>query len=220
MVRVRGSRQTNFHFELGNGPIVYEGVRFDNLVVPVFVISQGPAVGLLRDLRLFGRCIGDWIDFDNVRPADRSHGSQGDRLRPRPPSRVGDSSTSTRPSTSKGGRLFTANVPQMNAGLAVQYPDLRARHPPVHRYPTANQDLYEDMCRRAGAATSSSSSCSPTRSTRGRCSSLAIARAASKPRLHHDTDRPRRLSEDRLRMAVVDGFYRGSRAFDTDSDTD
>ena len=135
-----GPLQTNVHFELGERTIVYEGVRFENLFVPVFVFRFRPSGSF--GLRLFG-VAGDWIDFDNVRPADRT------RISGRIDLDLGrhlEIELEHLYSTLdvEGGRLFTARVPQMAAvwqfttrtfvRAILQYSDIQR-----------DQDLYEDM---------------------------------------------------------------------------
>ena len=65
-----GPLQSNFRFSLGDRSEVYEDVRFDNLLVPSFFIRVRPTASF--SIRVKG-VIGDWIDFDNGRPADRVH---------------------------------------------------------------------------------------------------------------------------------------------------
>jgi hypothetical protein len=176
-----GPLQSNFHLEVGNRTEVYEGVRFQNLVTPVFSLRVRPSASFA--IRMKGR-IGDAIDYDHIRPADqvRLGGefefSFGRHL---------EWEISHLYSTLdvEGGRLFTANVPestliwQFNTRTFVrailQYTDIRR-----------DQDLYEDTVdeleRDFFVQLFSSSSFFPTRSTRERCSSRAIARAALKPR--------------------------------------
>ena len=135
----RGPLQTNVHVELGEQTIVDGGVRFDDLLVPVFVLRMRPSGSFGFRLFVVG---GDWVDFDNGRPAVRTRISghfdfdlgrhfeiQLDHL------------YSTL--DVEGGRLFTAKVPQMAAvwqfntrtfvRAILQYSDVRR-----------NQDLYED----------------------------------------------------------------------------
>ena len=135
-----GPLQTNVYFELGERTIVYEGVRFENLFVPVFVFRFRPSGSF--GLRLFG-VAGDWIDFDNVRPADRT------RISGRIDLDLGrhlEIELEHLYSTLdvEGGRLFTAHVPQMAAvwqfntrtfvRAILQYSDIQR-----------DQDLYEDV---------------------------------------------------------------------------
>jgi hypothetical protein len=134
-----GPLQSGFHFEVGERTIVHEGVRFDNLFVPVVRFWMRPSASL--GFRLFAVC-GEWIDFDHVRPADRT------RVSGRLDLDVGrhfsfelEHLYSTL--DVEGGRLFTAQVPQMTAiwqfntrtfvRAIFQYTDIRS-----------NQELYED----------------------------------------------------------------------------
>jgi hypothetical protein len=135
----QGPFQTNVHVELGEQTIVDGGVRFDDLLVPVFVLRMRPSGSFGFRLFVVG---GDWVDFDNGRPADRTRISGhfdfdlGRHLEIQL-----DHLYSTL--DVEGGRLFTAKVPQMAAvwqfntrtfvRAILQYSDVRR-----------NQDLYED----------------------------------------------------------------------------
>ena len=109
--QIEGPFQSNFHFELGERTIVYEGVRFDDLFVPLIWVRVRPSGSL--GFRIFAT-VGDWVDFDNVRPADRT------RISSRIDLDLGrhleielEHLYSTLDVES--GRLFTAHVPQMAA---------------------------------------------------------------------------------------------------------
>jgi hypothetical protein len=60
--------QTFVHVELGQHTEVSEGQRFDNLFVPVLFVRSQPSATV--DFRL-GIVGGDWVDFDNLQPANR-----------------------------------------------------------------------------------------------------------------------------------------------------
>jgi hypothetical protein len=106
-----GPLQTNVFLELSDRIVVYEGVQFDNLFVPMFSFRIRPSGSFGFRLFVVG---GDWVDFDNVRPADRTRVSThfdfdlGRHLEIK-----FDYQYSTL--DVDGGRLFTANVPQMAA---------------------------------------------------------------------------------------------------------
>jgi hypothetical protein len=134
-----GPHETEIHAELGKRTIVYEGVRFDNLFVPVFEFEIRPSGSF--GFRL-SSVAGDWIDFDHVRPADRAH------LTARIDLDLGrhlEIELEDLYSTLdvEGGRLFKAHVPQMTTvwqfntrtfvRAILQYSDIRR-----------NQELYED----------------------------------------------------------------------------
>ena len=135
-----GPLQTDIHVELGERTIVYEGVRFENLFVPVFVLRIRPSASF--GLRLFA-VGGDWVDFDNGRPADRTRISGRVNL---DLGRHLEINLEHLYSTLdvEGGRLFTAQVPQMTAvwqfntrtfvRAILQYSDIQR-----------DQDLYEDV---------------------------------------------------------------------------
>jgi len=134
-----GPLQSSLYFEVGERTIVYEGVQFDNLFVPVLRLWMRPSA--LLGFRLFA-VGGDWIDFDHVRPADRTRVSGSvDLDLGRHFSFELEHLYSTL--DVEGGRLFTAQVPQMTAiwqfntrtfvRAILQFTDIRS-----------NQDLYED----------------------------------------------------------------------------
>jgi hypothetical protein len=110
-VIARGARESRVQLELISRDLVYEGVRFDNLLIPFFFGTVRPSAGLSLALRAVG---GDWVDFDNVQPADRlelegelnldfGRHLQLDLL-------YNYSSLDV-----EGGRLFTAHVPELKA---------------------------------------------------------------------------------------------------------
>jgi hypothetical protein len=109
--QIEGPLQSNLHFELGERTVVYEGVRFDDLFVPIVWVRFRPTGSL--GLRVFGTA-GDWVDFDHVRPADRTRISTrfdldlGRRLEIELEHLYSTLDV-------EGGRLFTAQVPQMTA---------------------------------------------------------------------------------------------------------
>jgi hypothetical protein len=135
-----GPLQSNVHIELGERTVVDGGVRFENLFVPVFVFRIRPSASF--GLRFFA-VGGDWVDFDNGRPADRT------RISGRVDLNLGrhlEIELEHLYSTLdvEGGRLFTAQVPQMTASwqfntrtfvrAILQYSDVQR-----------DQDLYEDV---------------------------------------------------------------------------
>ena len=64
----QGPSQSRFHIELGRKTEVYDGVRFENMVVPALSFRMRPSAWLR--FHIFA-VLGDWIDFTNVQPADR-----------------------------------------------------------------------------------------------------------------------------------------------------
>jgi hypothetical protein len=134
-----GPLQTNLHLEAGDRTIVYEGVRFEGLFVPVFIFRIRPSASF--GLRLFALG-GDWVDFDNVRPADRIEISG--RIDLDIGRHLGIELEHLYSTLDvEGGQLFTAHVPQMTAmwqfntrtfvRAVLQYTDIRS-----------DPDLYED----------------------------------------------------------------------------
>lgn len=134
-----GPLQTSFHLEVGEQAVVDGGVRFDDLFVPVLVFRIRPSKSFAYRFSAVG---GDWVDFDHLRPADRTRISNHIDLD------IGrhlelelDYLYSTL--DVEGGRLFTAHVPQMISvwqfnprtflRAILQYTDIRQ-----------NQDLYEE----------------------------------------------------------------------------
>ncbi|MDX2437812.1 MAG: DUF5916 domain-containing protein [Acidobacteriota bacterium] len=107
----QGPSQSNFHLELGRQTEVYEGVRFDNMVVPALSFRMRPSAWFRFHLFVVA---GDWIDFTNVQPADRV------RVRGEIEFNLGrhfeleieylHSSLDV-----AGGRLYEAKVPQLSA---------------------------------------------------------------------------------------------------------
>jgi len=134
-----GPLQSNFRLEVGDRTEVYEGVRFDNLIVPFFFLRVRPTASF--SFRING-VTGDWIDFDHVRPADRVYLSGeldfniGRHL-------AWEISHIYSTLEVEGGTLYKANVPQTElvwqfttrafVRAILQYTDIRR-----------NQDLYED----------------------------------------------------------------------------
>ncbi len=134
-----GSRESFFHLELGTRDVVFDGVRFDDLFVPVLFVRVRPSSKLFARVFAVG---GNWIDFDNVRPADRIEAS----------SLIGldlgrhfllELLYTYSALDVEGGQLFEANVPELKAvwqfntrtfvRAILQYTDI-----------TRNPDLYDD----------------------------------------------------------------------------
>jgi hypothetical protein len=134
-----GAYQTNLHLELGEQTIVYQGARFDDLLVPMFVFRFRPSGSF--GLRLFV-IAGDWVDFDNVQRADRTEISGRVDLDLGRHLEIGLEHLYSTLDVD-GGRLYTAQVPQMTAvwqfntrtfvRAILQYTDIER-----------NQELYED----------------------------------------------------------------------------
>jgi hypothetical protein len=134
-----GPYQSNFHLELGNRTEVYEGVRFENLFVPFLRFWMRPSASF--SFRVVA-VTGDWVDFANVRPADRLHlrGSLDFDIGRHLELELSHTYSSL---DVEGGQLYQANVPQakivwqFNTRTFVrgilQYTDIRR-----------NNDLYED----------------------------------------------------------------------------
>lgn len=135
----QGPLESSFHFELGRQTEVYEGVRFENMVVPFLSFRMRPSASFRFHVTAV---VGDWIDFANVQPADRL------RLRGEFDFNLGrhfgleiEYLYSTLDVA--GGRLYEAKVPQMAAiwqfntrtfvRAIVQYTDV-----------SRNPELYED----------------------------------------------------------------------------
>ena len=134
-----GPLQSNFYVTVENRTEVYEGVRFDDLLVPSFFLRVRPSASF--SFRING-VTGDWIDFDHVRPADRVHLSGeldfnlGRHL-------AWEISHIYSTLEVEGGTLYEANIPQTEivwqfntrtfVRAILQYTDIRR-----------NQDLYED----------------------------------------------------------------------------
>jgi hypothetical protein len=119
--------------------MVHEGVRFDDLFVPILWVRFRPSGSF--GFRIFGT-IGDWVDFDHVRPADRT------RISTRMDVDLGrhlafefDHLYSTL--DVEGGRLFAAQVPQMTA--VWQFTTRTFVRAILQYYQIErDQDLYED----------------------------------------------------------------------------
>lgn len=135
----QGPLQSEVHFELGRQTEVYEGVRFENMVVPFLSFKMRTSASFRFRVSAVG---GDWIDFANVQAADRL------RLRGELFFNLGrhlglDVEYLHSRLNVAGGRLYQANVPQAAAiwqfnnrtffRAIVQYTDVRR-----------NPDLYED----------------------------------------------------------------------------
>jgi hypothetical protein len=138
--QIEGPLQSNLHFELAERTIVHEGVRFDDLFVPVLWVRFRPSASL--GFRIFGTA-GEWVDFDHVRPADRT------RISSRIDVDLGrhlqlelEHLYSTL--DVEGGRLFTAQVPQMTA--IWQFNSRTFVRAILQYYQIErDQDLYEDV---------------------------------------------------------------------------
>lgn len=103
-----GPLQSEFEIRLSGREQVYDGVRFDNMIIPRFRASFRPTAQIRLEA---GGRFGDWIDFDNVRPATRVNlDSEIDLNLGRHFSAGLDYTYSTL--DVEGGRLFTAHVPQ------------------------------------------------------------------------------------------------------------
>jgi hypothetical protein len=110
-LQFEGPYQTNLHFEVGQRTVVDNGIQFENLFVPRIRLWMRPTGSLGLRLTAVG---GDWVDFDNGRPADRIQ--IGGRL---------DLDLGRHLKVElehlyskldvEGGRLFTAIVPQMTS---------------------------------------------------------------------------------------------------------
>ncbi len=142
----QGPLQSNFHLELGRQTEVYEGVRFEDMVIPALSFRMWPSAWFRFHIFVV---LGNWIDFTNVQPADRV------RVRGEIEFNLGrhfeleleylHSSLEV-----AGGRLYEAKVPQMSAiwqfntrtfvRAIVQYTD-------VSRNPTLYEDEVEALDR-------------------------------------------------------------------------
>ena len=134
-----GARESFFHLELGTRDVVFDGVRFDDLFVPVLFVRVRPSSKLFARVFAVG---GNWIDFDNVRPADRIEASSligldlGRHL-------LLELLYTYSALDVEGGQLFEANVPELKAvwqfntrtfvRAILQYTDI-----------TRNPDLYDE----------------------------------------------------------------------------
>lgn len=134
-----GPLESSFHFELGRQTEVYEGVRFENLVVPFLSFRMRPSASFSFHVTAV---VGDWVDFANVQPADRV------RLRGELDFNFGrhfslEAEYLYSSLDVAGGKLYEATVPQMSAiwqfntrtfvRAILQYTDV-----------SRNPDLYED----------------------------------------------------------------------------
>jgi hypothetical protein len=134
-----GPRESFFHVELGTRDIVFDGVRFDDLFVPVVFVRVRPSSKLFVRVFAVG---GDWIDFDNVRPADRIEASSligldlGRHL-------LLEFVYTYSALDVEGGPLFEANVPEMK--VVWQF-NTRTFVRAIFQYTdiTRNPDLYDD----------------------------------------------------------------------------
>ncbi len=134
-----GARDSFVHLELGTRDVVFDGVRFDDLFVPVLFVRVRPSSKLFVRVFAVG---GDWIDFDNVRPADRIEASSligldlGRHL-------LLEFVYTYSALDVEGGQLFEANVPEMKA---VWQFNTRTFVRAIFQYTdiTRNPDLYDD----------------------------------------------------------------------------
>jgi hypothetical protein len=135
-----GPLQTHVHLEFAERTVVHEGIRFDDLFVPILWVRFRPSASL--GFRVFGTA-GDWVDFDHVRPADRT------RISSRIDVDLGrhlqlelEHLYSTL--DVEGGRLFTAQVPQMTT--VWQFNSRTFVRAILQYYQIErDQDLYEDV---------------------------------------------------------------------------
>jgi len=134
-----GPRESFFHVELGTRDVVFDGVRFEDLFVPVVFVRVRPSSKLFVRVFAVG---GDWIDFDNVRPADRIEASSligldlGRHL-------LLEFVYTYSALDVEGGQLFEANVPEMK--VVWQF-NTRTFVRAIFQYTdiTRNPDLYDD----------------------------------------------------------------------------
>ncbi len=139
-LQFQGPLETELTIELENLTVVYQGVRFDNLLVPELDVEIRPSASFAFEVEAK---LGDWVDFDHVRPADRT------RLEGRVDLDLGrhlklelEHLYSTL--DVEGGRLFTAHVPQLK--VVWQF-DTRTFVRAILQYSdiTRDQDLYEEV---------------------------------------------------------------------------
>jgi hypothetical protein len=138
-VQYGGPLQSSVHLEISGRDQVFDGVAFDNLFLQRFRFDIRPSAQIR--LELAGR-FGDWIDFDNVRPATRRE------IEPELELNLGRHFSAFFEYTYsdldvEGGRLFTAKVPQTKmvwqfnnrtfVRAIVQYTDIER-----------NPELYDD----------------------------------------------------------------------------
>ncbi len=135
-----GPLQSHFRLELAERTEVYEGVRFENLFTPEFFLRMRPTASF--SFRVRGT-LGDWIDFTNVRPADRVqiHGSLDFNIGRHFELDLGHTYSIL---DVEGGRLFTANVSELKAVWQFTtrtFVRAIVQHTDISR----DQDLYEDQ---------------------------------------------------------------------------
>jgi len=134
-----GARESLIHVELGTRDIVFDGVRFDDLFMPVLFVRVRPSSKLFVRVFAVG---GDWIDFANVQPADRIEASSligldlGRHL-------LLELIYTYSALDVEGGQLFEANVPEMK--VVWQF-NTRTFVRAIFQYTdiTRNPDLYGD----------------------------------------------------------------------------
>jgi hypothetical protein len=119
---------------------VYEGIRFDNLLIPVIRAEMRPTAWLEFDVRWVS---GDWIDFDHVRPADRTLVEGEVDLNLGRHLELELSHLNSRLDVD-GGRLYDADVSRLRAVWqfnARTFVRAILQHSKINRC----QDLYEDV---------------------------------------------------------------------------
>ncbi len=134
-----GARESLIHVELGTRDIVFDGVRFDDLFMPVLFVRVRPSSKLFVRVFAVG---GDWIDFANVQPADRIEASSligldlGRHL-------LFELIYTYSALDVEGGQLFEANVPEMK--VVWQF-NTRTFVRAIFQYTdiTRNPDLYDE----------------------------------------------------------------------------
>lgn len=129
-----GPLQSEIEVRLSGREQVYDGVRFENMLIPRFRASFRPSAQIRLE---FGGRFGDWIDFDNVRPATRVNLDSEVNLNLGRHFSAGlDYTYSTL--DVEGGRLFTAHVPQ---GKLVWQFNTRAFIRAIAQYTDITRDL-------------------------------------------------------------------------------
>jgi len=145
-----GPLQSEIEVRLTGRDQIYDGVKFENLLMPRFRFHIRPSALFRIEL---GGLFGDWIDFDNVQPASRVELNSEISLNiGRHFSAFVEYIYSTL--DVDGGRLFTAQVPQtkivwqFNARtfvrVIVQYTDIE-RNPVLYDDPSDIDGLERDF---------------------------------------------------------------------------
>jgi len=134
-----GPLQSEIQLRLSGREQVYQGVRFKNMLMPRFRASFRPSAQIRLEI---GGLFGDWIDFDNVRPATRVNLDTEINLNMGKHFSAGIDYTYSTLDVD-GGRLFTAHVPQ---GKLVWQFNTRAFLRAIAQYTDITRDLalYED----------------------------------------------------------------------------